>query len=120
MQEYITHTRQCAHHIITRKLDFSPWVFFTDGQIQTASDYLYRKYPARKILCFAQNGDDHACLVLSGELAGKYIILHDFASIRSLVQRSMRLESNLCPHHLRPSFPYHHGNTPACTEDQPA
>jgi len=81
MQEHIARTRQWVHHIITRKLDFSPWVFFSDAQIQTASGDLYRKYPARKILCFARNGDDHACLVLDGELAGKYIILHDFASV---------------------------------------
>jgi len=68
-------------YLLVRQMDFTPWQFFNEKEQVIASKYLMQKYPVHKIFCFAQNGDDHACLVLSGDLSNKFIIVHDFADI---------------------------------------
>ncbi|UXN06322.1 hypothetical protein [Bartonella sp. HY761] len=68
--------------IRNRKMDFDPWVFLSDDEIIKTSAGINSHYPYRNILCFAhkQGSDDYVCLITKGELTGKFIFIHWFAS----------------------------------------
>lgn len=66
--------------------NLDPWeIFVTEADVQERSDDLNRRYPVRKVLCFAErvDTDDVACLVQTpseNERSGSIIIVHDFAN----------------------------------------
>jgi hypothetical protein len=67
-------------------VNLDPWLLLTsDDQAGSRTEAVNRRYPARRVLCFAArlDTDDVACVVLDGGVSyveGQVLVVHDFAT----------------------------------------